>query len=205
MSITDLLIKRSTDTSNILYSSQQYDKLVKAAITSSSISILSSFLIVIAFIYLRIASPDKADRISLRCVFMASVMVVIYSAFELGIILSYGDTVFCRTSGIIYIFCQILSAAFLALVGINLVLVFVMNVHYTAKQLERFYYPCAILYGLLTISVPISQMVDDPFSDEDYRCYYFVFYYRIFGNTGLYWVRLIRCFISKITNIFLFL
>lgn len=172
----------------ILFTPNQYRHLIKAAIATSSISLLSSLCITIAFIYLHLKQPDRANRVSLRCVFSASLMNLMYTAFNLGIMLAFGDTLFCKVSSILNIFSQIMSGAFLTIVGINLVLVFVLNVHYTAKQLERFYYPGAFVYGLIAVSVPISQIIDDKYYSQPYRCYYFVNYYQLFGNTNLFWM-----------------
>lgn len=184
--VASMTITKRAD--QILYTYEQYRQLIKAAVATSSISLISSFLIAIAFIYLQLKHPERANRISLRCVFCASIMNLIYNVFNLGIMLTYGDTVFCKVSSIVNLFSQTMSGAFLTLVGINLVLVFVLNVHYTARQLERFYYPGAFIYGLVAISVPISQIYDDGYSDQNYRCYYFVSYYQVFGHTNIFWV-----------------
>jgi len=121
---------------------------------------------------------------------MASIMNLINSIFDIIIALIYGDTSLCRASAIVAMFTRVMSAVFLALVGINLVLVFVCNIQTSANRLEYIYYPSAFLYGLVTIVVPIVESSDDMLSTRnDLRCYYFVHYYQFFGHSSLLWVR----------------
>lgn len=180
-------------TAEILNDVTQYVELLKACSATSAISMLCSLLIVVAYIHLRISQPDKADRVSLRCVFMASIMNLINSVFGIVIISIYGDTYLCRASSIIVMFTRVMSAVFLALVGVNLVLVFVCNVSSSAHRLERIYYPSAIVYGLMAITVPIIESSDDALSSRtDLRCYYFLHYYQFLGHSSMLWVNSIE-------------
>ncbi|KAG1113913.1 hypothetical protein G6F42_014334 [Rhizopus arrhizus] len=116
-------------------------------------------------------------------------MNLINSIFDIIIALIYGDTSLCRASAIVAMFTRVMSAVFLALVGINLVLVFVCNIQKSANRLEYIYYPSAFLYGLVTIVVPIVESSDDMLSTRnDLRCYYFVHYYQFFGHSSLLWM-----------------
>lgn len=176
-------------TTEILYDITQYVKLLKAGSATSAISMFCSILIIVAYIHLRISQPDKAKRISLRCVFMASIMNLINSVFDIVIITIYGDTYLCRASSIIVMFTRVMSTEFLALVGVNLVLVFVFNVSTSAYRLECIYYSSAIIYGLITIIIPIEESFDDVLSSRtDLRCYYFMNYYQFLGHSSMLWV-----------------
>lgn len=188
MSTTDQPISNYT-TAEILYDVTHYVKLLKACSATSAISMLCSILIIVAYIHLRISQPNKSNRVSLRCVFMASIMNLINSVFDIVIISIYSDTYLCRTSSIIVMFTRVMSTVFLALVGVNLVLVFVYNVSSSAHQLECIYYPSAVVYGLITITIPIVESSDDGlFSHTDLRCYYFLHYYQFLGYSSMLWV-----------------
>lgn len=186
---TDQPIHSFAATSNYLYTLQQYIKLLKACCATSAISMLSSLIIIICYLHLRMSHPDKANRVSLRCVFIASIMNFINSIFDIVVVLIYGDTYICRASAIVAMFTRVMSAVFLALVGINLVLVFVCTVNTSAKRLEYVYYPSAFVYGIITIAIPIAVSSDDVLSDRtDLRCYYFIHYYQFLGHSSLLWV-----------------
>lgn len=179
----------------IIYQLMQYRDLAKANIATTSISMFSSILIIIHYIILRHKDLDKANRVSLRCVFLASWMNMIDSIFDLSTILVSGDTAFCRSSAIITMFARVMSCTLLSLVGINLVLVFVMNIRpSTARRIEWGYYLGAFIYALITVSVPISEEVKSALDPESpLRCYYHIYYYQLFGHSSLLWV----CFRSK--------
>ncbi|CEP16578.1 hypothetical protein [Parasitella parasitica] len=148
-----------------------------------------SLLITITYIHFRISRPDEANRVSLRCVFMASLMNLINSIFDIAIVLIVGDTYACRASAMISMLTRVMSAVFLTLVGVNLVLVFVCNVNASARRLERIYYPSAFAYGLLTITMPIVESSDDVLSpNTDLRCYYYIHYYQFLGHSSMLWM-----------------
>ncbi|GAN09070.1 hypothetical protein MAM1_0241c08592 [Mucor ambiguus] len=172
-----------------IYDLQQYMTLLKACYATSAVSVLSSLIISICYLHLRSSQPDKANRVSLRCVFMASIMNLINSVFDIVIVSLYGDTYVCRASAIVAMFTRAMSAVFLALVGINLVLVFVCNLGTSAKKLEYIYYPSAFVYGLITIIVPIVELSNNRQSARtDLRCFYFIHYYQFLGHSSLLWM-----------------
>ncbi|KAL9540746.1 hypothetical protein MBANPS3_009513 [Mucor bainieri] len=189
MLTTDQPIHNFATKADYIYDLQQYIKLLKACCATSAVSVLSSLIISICYLHLRVSQPEKANRVSLRCVFLASIMNLINSVFDIVIVLIYGDTYVCRASAIVAMFTRVMSVVFLALVGINLVLVFVCNVGTSAKRLEYIYYPSAFVYGLITITVPIVESSDDVLSARaDLRCYYFIHYYRFLGHSSLLWM-----------------
>jgi hypothetical protein len=105
------------------------------------------------------------------------------------VVLVYGDSTSCKASAVITMFAMVMSATFLTLVGVNLVMVFVFDVKYSPSQLECAYYLCALVYGLITISVPIYKESIAGFDyDTNYRCYYYVNYYQLNGQGTLLWV-----------------
>lgn len=183
-------VSQHTVAHEIILQLMQYRGLAKATIATTTISMLSSILIIVHYILMRCKEPDKANRVSLRCVVSASCMNLIDSIFDLCTILVYGDTAFCKSSAVITMFARVMSSTLLSLVGVNLVLVFVINIKgSTARQLEWGYYLGAFIYALITISVPISEEVKSSMDVESpLRCYYHIYYYQVFGHSSLLWV-----------------
>ncbi len=191
---------------DVLYDASEFQMLINATIATSAISMLSCILVIVFYICLRTNNANKANRVSLRCVFLASWMNLVYSIFDICSVVMGGDTAFCRSSAIITMFTRVMSSTLLAIVGINLVLVFVIHVSSrTASRLEWGYYFGALFYGFLTISVPISEEVRAPLEpDSPHRCYYHVYYFQILGHSTLLWVCFF-CFIITVikTNYFI--
>ncbi|KAG2197620.1 hypothetical protein INT47_006683 [Mucor saturninus] len=174
---------------NIKEDDGHFPEMVTATIVSSVISIVATIAIIAAYIYVRLNNPGKADRVSLRCVFLSSLMNLINSIFDICTILKDGDTAFCRATSIITLFTRIMGVIFLTLVGINLILVFVFKVKTNVRELESIYYCVAVLYGLVTISVPISLQSHEKADEivKNYRCYYYIYYDQFFDHTSFLW------------------
>lgn len=171
----------------------QFPEMVTATVVTSVISIIATLSIIASYIYVRYNNPSKADRVSLRCVFMSSIMNLINSIFDICTILKDGDNVFCKTTSIITMFTTIMGVIFLTLVGINLILVFVFKVKNSVRELECIYYSVAVLYALIAISVPISLRAHEETQEivKNYRCYYYIYYYQFFDQSSLLWVELL--------------
>ncbi|KAI7907234.1 uncharacterized protein BX663DRAFT_495279, partial [Cokeromyces recurvatus] len=179
--------RRQNIPAGLIYTAKQYQALMKLVLVTSSISLFSSFAVVFSYLYLRISHPDKANRVSLHCVFFATFMDLLNTVFSIIIILIYGDTAICRTSIIFIMFSRIMSTNLLTIVGVNLVLVFVFHISCPAHKLERTYYLFAFIYALITLIIPIVKEANDSFSSEHLQCYYFIQYYR-FGFGNLLWM-----------------
>jgi Na+-transporting NADH:ubiquinone oxidoreductase subunit NqrB len=191
MAITTIT-KRYFDDNFYIYDPRQYTELKIGTIVASSLSMVSSLLVIISYLYLTKYNASKAKRVSLRCVFMACVMNLMNAIFDITSVIGRGDTPYCRASNMIIMFGGAMCATFLAIVGINLVLVFVINVKISASKLERVYYPCGILYGLFTLAVPIYETARDPQAGgSEFLCYYYINYYQFDGHITLAWVCLV--------------
>lgn len=170
---------------------QHYPEIIKTAVIASSISIFACVLIILSYIYLNAYHSSKANRVSLRCVFLASIMNLINSLCNVLILLQSSNTTLCKVSSTVTMFSRVMGAAFLTIVGVNLVLVFVFNVAYTAKQLEWMYYPGTLLFGIITAIVPIVDLFENHNEIEYahyYTCYYYTYYHRLFDTSDLLWV-----------------
>ncbi|KAI9356102.1 hypothetical protein BD770DRAFT_411446 [Pilaira anomala] len=170
---------------------EQFPEFIKGIVISSTISILCSLLIIISYIYVKSHDPQKIDRVSLRCVFASSVMNLLNSALDITTTQIYSGSTLCKTTATITMFARIMCSIFLTLVGINLVLVFVLNIPYTPQELERVYYPVAFLYGIIASIVPIiyqTQTHPNIHYAKNYRCYYYAYYHRIFDRNNMLWI-----------------
>lgn len=178
---------------NIKDDDGQFPEMVLATVITSVISIIATVAIISAYVYIRLNNPAKANRVSLRCVFLSSVMNLINSIFDICTILKDGDTAFCRATSIITLFTRIMGVIFLTLVGVNLILVFVFKVKTNVRELECIYYCVAVLYGLVSISVPISLQSQEKADEivKNYRCYYYIYYDQFFDHSSFLWVSII--------------
>lgn len=177
------------ETSVFKYTAKEFITLRKVSLILSSLSLTCSILIIIFYIYMLMYHRKQANRVSLRCVFMCSVADLLNAALSICITSQKGDSQFCRASNVIIEFANIWSATLLTLVGLNLVLIFVINVK-RSDLLEKFYYPCAFLYTFIGVSVRINQQVHtDSISFEWYSCWYLK-YVEDCTNNIMPWVRL---------------
>ncbi|KAI8067083.1 hypothetical protein BC940DRAFT_301261 [Gongronella butleri] len=150
-----------------LFQSDQFDTLRQATIAASFVAMISSFLVLVTFVYILVVDPKKANRISIRCVVIACTADGIDALFNILMSKLPGPQAFCRAAGIVANVMRLISASFLAIVGFNLVLIFVINVK-RRDLLEYYYYPGAVLYVTVSAVVSIyfastAPPVDAPF------------------------------------------
>jgi hypothetical protein len=141
-----------------LYTHDQFLTLRKATIATSMIALTASVIVVTSFLYLWWMDRKRANRISLRCVVIACAANGVDSIMNLSMSFVQGPQLFCRAGGLISNISRLISASFLAIVGINLVLIFVINVK-RRDLLEYFYYPCALFYVSVCSAVSIYKVV----------------------------------------------
>lgn len=136
------------------YGQGQFQSLRAVDLAISSISLASSTLVIFAYLYMFIYHRKQANRVSLRCAFLCCIADVVNDIINILLTDVIGDSDFCRASGVIIDFANIFNSALLTLVGLNLFLIFVVNVN-RKDLLERFYYPGAIIYSIVGIVVLI--------------------------------------------------
>lgn len=158
------------------YSIPQFIQLRQTIVALTVISLVASVLTVFVYVYMLIFHRAKANRVSLRCVFFACVTDIVYSIFTIVRTVQSGYTPFCKTAAVIVHFLNLLRSSLLALVGINLVLIFVYGVKRT-DLLERFYYPFAILYSIIGTCVPIYEQISSNRNmSSRHRCWNIEYY-----------------------------
>ncbi|ORZ25475.1 hypothetical protein BCR42DRAFT_400244 [Absidia repens] len=146
------------ETDFLLYTREQFLTLRRATIATSIIALVASLIVLCSFLYLWLMDRKRANRISLRCVVIACAANGVDSIMNLSMSFVEGPQSFCRAGGIISNISRLTSASFLAIVGINLVLIFVINVK-RRDLLEYFYYPSVILYVLVCTVVSVYKAV----------------------------------------------
>ncbi|KAI8078695.1 uncharacterized protein BX664DRAFT_369152 [Halteromyces radiatus] len=148
-----------------LYTSDQFNTLHTSTLVTSIIALVSSVAVLSSFLYLWIMDRKRANRISLRCVMIACTANGLDSIMNITMSFVQGPHKFCRAAGVISNISRLTSASFLAIVGLNLVLIFVINVK-RRDLLEYFYYPCACLYILICAAVSIYKIATLPYLDS---------------------------------------
>ncbi|KAI7856757.1 hypothetical protein BDC45DRAFT_48672 [Circinella umbellata] len=138
------------------YEDDQLDVLNTITIVVASISLFASILVLIFYGLFMYYERKKADRVSLRCVALGSISNVIDITLDLGSTIGETPQTGCRVIGLIVNFMDVLNAGFLAVIGINLFLVFVLKIDRT-KRLERIYYPLIVFYGIMAMIGPIVK------------------------------------------------
>ncbi|KAI9489555.1 hypothetical protein BDB00DRAFT_842465 [Zychaea mexicana] len=155
------------------YSTPQFSILNHITIAVSSVSLLLSLVVVIFYAVFWYYERKKADRVSLRCVALGSISNVIDTVLDIASSVRRTDQTYCRVLGLIVDFLDVINAGFLAVIGVNLFLIFVFKIK-RSERLERFYYPAIFVYSITTMIVPVieeSQLVIP--RDPDLSCWYY--------------------------------
>ncbi|KAI9312436.1 hypothetical protein BX666DRAFT_836048 [Dichotomocladium elegans] len=148
--------------------------MTNTAIACSSVTILFATLILLFYSFFFIHDRSNADRVSLRCVVLASFTNIISCIFSIAMCFIRGDQLSCIVFDIFFQFLDVVSAGLLSVIGVNLVLIFVIKVEHT-KYFERYYYLFITLYSLLLIIVPVYEMITsrNPIGRAHHNCWFF--------------------------------
>lgn len=166
--------EHSFETEIFKYSYGQFRSLRLAALSTSIISLTSSSMIMIAYTYMFIYHRKEANRVSLRCVFLCCLADALNAIWNIIIVGIKGGTKFCQAASILIEFSNVLNATLLTLVGINLFLIFVINVN-RRDLLEKFYYPSIIIYAMVAESVSIYTETISKAPNDQYSCWYQIY------------------------------
>jgi hypothetical protein len=175
MSTLDIWDENAFQTGIFKYTYAQFLSLRTTAVATSAISLTSSALIMIVYIYMFIYHRKQANRVSLRCVFLCCLADTLSAILNIIITGQRGNTNFCKAAGVTIKFSTMMSATLLTLVGLNLVLIFVLNVN-RRDLLEKFYYPCAVLYAIIGVVIPLyTQVTGDTSNYDQFSCWYLTY------------------------------
>ena len=134
---------------------EQYYRLRTATLICSCLSLVASFITASTYVYLRSTYRQRADRVSLRCVWFAALANIIVSIMDILIILVPDNSRHCPATSVTFMFFAVVAAGFLTIIGVNLVIVFVLNIKYSTVRLQVIYFIAVSLYSLLSIIAPI--------------------------------------------------
>ncbi|KAI7859712.1 hypothetical protein BDC45DRAFT_496645 [Circinella umbellata] len=155
----------------------QYFKLRTTTLICCSISLVASFVTVVTYAYLRLTYRQRADRVSLRCVLFAALADMIASTMSITTVLIPDTSKHCLPAAVVFMFFAVVAAGFLTTIGVNLVIIFVLNIKYSTLRLRIIYYITITVYSLLSIIGPI-HISKHPCSlpKEDSTCWFTLYF-----------------------------
>ncbi|ORZ25362.1 hypothetical protein BCR42DRAFT_463975 [Absidia repens] len=138
------------------FSSEEFYRLQKARLATALISLSFDFIAISVFIYLVIYYRAQVNRPSIRLAVFCCLANFLESVLFVVMIKVEGPSLFCLGFSLTSQYLAVLGVTLLAIIGINLVLVYVVNVR-RRHILEYYYYPLSILYSAFGIIGPILQ------------------------------------------------
>jgi hypothetical protein len=137
-----------------LYSPHSFLVLRTLNLACSFISLVACIITIAVYVLLRWLYKCRASRVSLRCVFFSTVMNMGNAICDISVSLIPDESVACYPLAIINNYCAVASSAFLTLIGVNLLVVFVFQLKHKEYH-EHLYYIFALLYSLISLALPI--------------------------------------------------
>ncbi|ORY97548.1 hypothetical protein BCR43DRAFT_243130 [Syncephalastrum racemosum] len=155
------------------YTRDQISVIAKITICFMAISFVASSLVLLFWLLMWYIERPQLNRVSLRCVAMASAINLIDGIFDIVMWSINANETTCRGLSLTVDFLDILNVSLLAVIGINLVLVVVLSVKKRDK-LERYYYPCIFVYSAIVIVAPLYEEIVTPMVVPDtIGCWYY--------------------------------
>ncbi|KAI8391445.1 uncharacterized protein BYT42DRAFT_610676 [Radiomyces spectabilis] len=158
------------------YTDAQFHALRLTSIIVSGIALSCAVTSMTTYIYMLIYEKKRANRVSLRCVMLSILAFIPNAIMNLIAVVVPQNSRFCRVWEILGSFLSVASAAFLGLVGLNLVLVFVIGVK-QPERLEWFYYPGVLIYCMIPTVVGIEDVYKVLSTNQyNHQCWYYTNY-----------------------------
>lgn len=138
----------------VYFSPSEWDGLVIAGNIAACISFIANSFVLILHGFMLWYKPVIVNRLSLRMIVLSCIFNMLYCACQL--VTDDIDSVAfaCRVLAFVLISSDTMACMCLAMVGLNLVTIFVLKVSRSFK-LELFYYFLIILSGVMVVVVPI--------------------------------------------------
>lgn len=156
------------------FTKEQFAEVKTTRVACGSISLAFDTIAFVVFLYLVTYHRSRVNRPSLRLAAFSCLANLIDNLCYIIMIKIDGPSKFCTALQYISNFMIVLGVTLLALIGINLVLVYVVNFRFP-RVLEYIYYPYALIYSGCGLIGPIIQgYVGDSLSsnDNDDSCWY---------------------------------
>lgn len=138
----------------ILYSYNCFNILRTITVICAFVSIVACLTTIIVYLLLRWLYKAKASRVSLRCVILSIIATMLSAIFDIVSVHISEASSPCFYIAVVNQYCTVASTAFLTLIGVNLLVVFVFHLKHK-KYLEHVYYTAALLYSLGSLAMPI--------------------------------------------------
>jgi hypothetical protein len=142
-----------TDDAKFDFTESQWDGIVNAGNAAAGISIGANSIVLILHAFMTWYRPAIVNRLSLRMIVLSCIFNMIFCACQL-VSDSIPSTSFsCRVLAYILIASDTMACMSLAMVGLNLVMIFVLKVSRSIK-LELLYYLIISLSGIIVTVIP---------------------------------------------------
>lgn len=174
------------------FSNTEWNIVVATGNTAAAISIVSSISVLVVHAFMAWYRPSIVNRLSLRMIVFSCICNMIYCACQLVADDISSHSISCRALAYVLVVFDTMSCMSLAMVGLNLVMIFVLKVSRTIK-LEILYYLIIVISGLLVVILPLvaGNPKGPKNNTEDSSCWY-----RIGRNSLIYILLTISIFIQ---------
>lgn len=135
------------------FTADQWSGLIVTNHIVSSISLISSICVLVAHGILLLYRSNIANRLSLRMIVLSSTFDSIYSICQIVVDHIDSRSTSCRAIAYILISTDTMACMCLAIVGLNLVMIFAVKISTTLK-LEIVYYAIVATSGILVSIIP---------------------------------------------------
>ena len=144
--------------------------LLGSAFTSAIVSIVCNILVLITFFFIMWYRPPMVNRVSLRLIVFSCFCNIIYCIFGMPTPTTQDSNPACRVLIYILIATDTMSTMSLAMVGLNLVMIFIVRVTHPVK-LEKYYYALIIISAILATVMPLAVATAPAKNMGNYNCW----------------------------------
>lgn len=146
---------RTANNTSLNFSESEWMGLVIAGDTAAAASLLANSIVLFIHGFMLWYRPAVVARLSLRMIVLSCIFNVFYCAGQLATDEISSQAYSCRVLIYVLIVSDTMACMCLAMVGLNLVMIFVLRVSRSVK-LEVLYYLIIAVSGVLVAVVPIS-------------------------------------------------
>lgn len=145
--------------------------LLGSAVSSAIVSIVCNILVLITFFFIMWYRPPMVNRVSLRLIVFSCFCNIIYCVFGMPTPAIKDNNPTCRVLIYILIATDTMSTMSLAMVGLNLVMIFIVRVTHPVK-LEKYYYALITISAVLATVMPLAVATAPAKNSGQNNCWY---------------------------------
>lgn len=131
------------------------EALVLISITTAAISLVCCILVLVFHSFMLWYRPATVNRVSLRLILLSAACNVLFTILKILLTKLSDLTLACDVLSYFMIASDVIASACLAMISLNLVLIFIVQVGHP-QALEKYYYIAILLMGLLAAVVPLA-------------------------------------------------